>query len=109
MPRLAKSLLYGARRLHPLLVPLLRTCRDLPSARNELRWIKEHVSKLVTAKEQSGAHGNAGSIITAQARQALLKKLCYDRGRGKPLQYILGTAWFGDLELRCEPGVLIPR
>jgi methylase of polypeptide subunit release factors len=25
------------------------------------------------------------------------------------LQYILGTEFFGDLEIECKPGVLIPR
>jgi methylase of polypeptide subunit release factors len=25
------------------------------------------------------------------------------------LQYILGTEFFGELEIKCRPGVLIPR
>lgn len=41
--------------------------------------------------------------------QQQLKKLCVERARGKPLQYIMGTEYFGDLEIACEPGVLIPR
>lgn len=30
-------------------------------------------------------------------------------GRGEPVQYILGEAWFHGLRLHVEPGVLIPR
>lgn len=35
--------------------------------------------------------------------------LCHRRGKGEPLQYVLGTQPFGNLELMCRPGVLIPR
>lgn len=31
------------------------------------------------------------------------------RSRGEPLQYILGSEFVGDLEIKCRPGVLIPR
>lgn len=31
------------------------------------------------------------------------------RERGMPLQYILGSEPFGDLDILCRPGVLIPR
>jgi methylase of polypeptide subunit release factors len=100
MPRLPTLLLRHARAQEPLLVPLLHTCRDLKSARNELRWLKEHVEQDLI-KQGLSAEGSA-------ARQ-YLRRLCQDRGRGKPLQYILGTEYFGELELLCRPGVLIPR
>lgn len=35
--------------------------------------------------------------------------LCAQRARGKPLQYLLGSEYFGDIEILCKPGVLIPR
>ncbi len=35
--------------------------------------------------------------------------MCLDRSKGKPLQYILGNQPFGDLDITCRPGVLIPR
>ncbi|KAJ5099146.1 hypothetical protein N7532_006147 [Penicillium argentinense] len=35
--------------------------------------------------------------------------MCYRRSRGYPLQYILGDQPFGNLEILCRPGVLIPR
>lgn len=38
-----------------------------------------------------------------------LRALVLQRAAGRPLQYILGTEFFGDLEIACRPGVLIPR
>lgn len=101
MPRLPSALLRKARSLDPNLVPLLQTCRDLPSARKELRWLHEHVISLERLQKDAGPEEN--SI------QRLLKRLCIARGRGKPLQYILGTEYFGELEIACREGVLIPR
>jgi len=92
MPRLAPSFFRKAHRISHNLIPLLRTCRDLESACNELRWLREHVAAQPTRNHEQR-----------------LRKLCADRGRGKPLQYILGTEFFGELELLCRPGVLIPR
>jgi len=100
MPRLPTSSLRLARSQDPLLIPLLRTCRDLDSARNELRWLRENV------EEKAVSNGTSPQGI--MVRQ-LLRRDCLERGRGKPLQYILGTEYFGELELLCRPGVLIPR
>ena len=97
MPRLSPFLLRHARHQDPLLVPLLRPCQDLESACNELRWLREHALKTVNASS------------TASAWRYRLHKLCLERSKGKPLQYILGTQPFGDLEILCKPGVLIPR
>ena len=38
-----------------------------------------------------------------------LSQLCHARSTGKPLQYIIGSQPFGDLEILCGNGVLIPR
>lgn len=35
--------------------------------------------------------------------------MCRRRSQGVPLQYILGDQPFGDLEILCQRGVLIPR
>ncbi|KAK6004179.1 hypothetical protein QM012_009029 [Aureobasidium pullulans] len=51
---------------------------------------------------------NEQSLQSCGAQQKL-RQLCVDRAHGKPLQYIMGTEYFGDLEIACEPGVLIPR
>lgn len=89
MPRLAPSAL----RTTANLARLLPAVRDLPSARNELRWLRDHV-------RGSAPRG---------ARASRLAALCRRRGAGVPLQYILGTQPFGKLEVACRPGVLIPR
>ncbi|KAK4152951.1 S-adenosyl-L-methionine-dependent methyltransferase [Chaetomidium leptoderma] len=94
MPRLPPSLFWRARReISPMAAQLLPACRDLQSAANELRWIREHVQ-------------DTKSPIPAGLR---VWQLVEKRGRGIPLQYVLGTQPFGDLEIKCRPGVLIPR
>jgi methylase of polypeptide subunit release factors len=95
MPRLPPSLLRQARVIDPFLPPLLAPCRDLNAAQNELRWLREYADKV--------AKGDAPK------RASVLKKLVGKRAAGTPLQYLLGTEYFGDLEIRCRPGVLIPR
>lgn len=95
MPRIPHSLLRRARAISRLLPLLLPTCRDIHSARNELRWLSEH------AIEQT--------VSSGASWRALLRQLCVQRGRGRPLQYILGNQPFGDLEILCRKGVLIPR
>ncbi|KAH0024629.1 modification methylase HemK, partial [Aureobasidium melanogenum] len=99
MPRLTPRILHQARKVDPLLPLVLQGTRDLASAKNELRWLKEYVLEQQQNKQGLGSY----SI------QQQLRKLCVDRARGKPLQYIMGTEYFGDLEIACKPGVLIPR
>jgi len=43
-----------------------------------------------------------------KSRHRLLQ-LCHRRGQGEPLQYLLGSQPFGSLDIKCAPGVLIPR
>jgi methylase of polypeptide subunit release factors len=94
MPRLPPSLFWRARReISPLAAKLLPACRDLQSAANELRWIREHVQ-------------DTKSPIPAKLRVWMLVE---KRAKGIPLQYVLGNQPFGDLEIKCRPGVLIPR
>ncbi|CAI6100248.1 unnamed protein product [Clonostachys chloroleuca] len=92
MPRIAPQLIRSALGHSPELAALLPACRDLNSAFNELRWIREHVAKTVRLN-----------------RKRHLERLCQKRGRGVPLQYLLGTQPFGSLDIKCKPGVLIPR
>ncbi|KAL9613346.1 MAG: hypothetical protein Q9167_002107 [Letrouitia subvulpina] len=102
MPRLQSTLLRRAYSIDRLLPLLLRSCRDLDQARRELRWIRDYVHSKIPAK----AALPKGSQQDFRAR---LYQLCLLRSKGKPLQYILGDQPFGDLEILCEPGVLIPR
>jgi methylase of polypeptide subunit release factors len=100
MPRIPNSLLRKAYTVDPLLPALLAPCRDLHAAQSELRWLREHVEKVAKARARRG---------DTLAKGAMLRQLIKDRAAGKPLQYILGSEYFGDLEIRCRPGVLIPR
>ncbi|KAK8235178.1 S-adenosyl-L-methionine-dependent methyltransferase [Phyllosticta capitalensis] len=98
MPRLSPRLIRHAHNANPLLKLLLPVCRDLESARNELRWLQDHAVGLA-----------ARSRNAPQTWQTRLQVMVRQRATGKPLQYILGTEYFGDLEIVCRPGVLIPR
>jgi len=100
MPRIPNSLLRKARAIDPYLPALLGPCRDIHAAHNELRWLREHVEKVAEARRARG---------DTLAKGSLLRQLIQERASGKPLQYILGTEYFGDLEIRCRRGVLIPR
>lgn len=93
MPRLPPQLLRRAFNTSPELRTLLPACRDLQSAKNELRWIKEHID----------------ATTHADSRRGSLLQLCGRRGLGEPLQYVLGSQPFGSLDIKCTPGVLIPR
>ncbi|TGJ79376.1 hypothetical protein E0Z10_g9394 [Xylaria hypoxylon] len=135
MPRLAPSVFRRAGRISPHLATLLPSCRTIESAQTELRWIRRHV--LDSPWSQSKPHvnvpspGNQDQARLHRARVGARQKLSPDtrshvrsrrvapedlvarlvarRGAGEPLQYVLGTQPFGDLEILCEKGVLIPR
>ncbi|TAQ87038.1 hypothetical protein B7494_g4629 [Chlorociboria aeruginascens] len=96
MPRIPHSLLLRAYTISPLLPLVLRGTRTLPSAINELKWLREHVDETLGDSCEVGRHQK-------------LRQLCERRSRGEPLQYILGSQPFGDLVIKCRPGVLIPR
>lgn len=100
MPRIATALLRKAHAIDPFLPALLRPCRDLYAAQNELRWLREHVEKIATTRRERDQ-------VTSNSQ--LLRQLVRERASGKPLQYVLGSEYFGDLEICCRPGVLIPR
>ncbi|KAI1405933.1 S-adenosyl-L-methionine-dependent methyltransferase [Hypoxylon fuscum] len=104
MPRLPPSLIRRAHSISPHLAALLPVCRDLGSARHELRWIREHVSQLLSRKNKPHSHA-----VLKLREELLLSRLCRRRGNGTPLQYLLGSQPFGDLDIKCRPGVLIPR
>ncbi|KAI1491218.1 S-adenosyl-L-methionine-dependent methyltransferase [Biscogniauxia mediterranea] len=129
MPRISPGLLRAAHRLSPHLATLLPACRDLASARNELRWIREHAHHLLllsssTASSSSSSSSSSSPLSTtittttrhhryhhdnAEEKDRIVSRLCRRRAAGTPLQYVLGSAPFGPLDLRCRPGVLIPR
>jgi release factor glutamine methyltransferase len=61
----------------------------------DARWLVEHVVEVAGTCSGCGA--------------ALLDGLVARRAEREPLQLVLGRAWFRELELRCAPGVFIPR
>ncbi|CAG8937392.1 unnamed protein product [Penicillium salamii] len=93
MPRIPYSVILRAHRENSLLPLLLKECRTIDSARNELRWLREAVQE-------------KQSLPTKWSR---LRSMCRLRSKGVPLQYLLGNQPFGDLEILCHQGVLIPR
>ena len=107
MPRLPPILLSRAARINRHLPLLLRECRDLDSARNELRWLREATDDQLNGqavRRTPPSHGHYKHIHD-QTLTSFVKR----RARGEPLQYILGSQPFGELEIKCRPGVLIPR
>jgi HemK-like putative methylase len=112
MPRLAPALLREARASHVLLPLLLRECRDLLSARNELRWLQEHAHESCGLPSSRLHIGTPLRKAESAAYSLIWKTLSHNvhrRAKGEPLQYILGTQPFGDLQILCREGVLIPR
>jgi methylase of polypeptide subunit release factors len=72
-------------------------------------------AELQVAPKRQG-RARSGMAISKQCAKGsslgkaeLLRSLIQKRAKGWPLQYGLGTEYFGDLELECRPGVLIPR
>lgn len=103
MPRIATSLLRRAKHIDCLLPPLLGVTRDLDAAANELRWLREHVDAVALRRNSRRKSNNQVN------KNAILRDLVKQRARGVPLQYLLGTEFFGDLELKVRRRVLIPR
>ncbi|KAL2830624.1 S-adenosyl-L-methionine-dependent methyltransferase [Aspergillus pseudoustus] len=96
MPRIPTRLIVEAYQHDALLPLLLRECRTLDSAKHELRWLREHALRVK-------------SEATPHFSRTLLRTMCVARSKGIPLQYILGDQPFGDLDIKCTRGVLIPR
>ena len=96
-------------RKNPLVPILLRECRDTRSAENELRWLTEHAIALQSSSHAPVETLRRSDAVFAPGWRTTLHELVRRRARGEPLQYILGTQPFGDLEILCQKGVLIPR
>lgn len=124
MPRLQLRHLWSLNRENRLLPLLLRATRNTPSARTELRWLREYAqSPLSFIRHSNSKRIKWKNVIQTSTShridqkdkdggrrtQAILRDLCLRRSKGEPLQYILGTQPFGNLEILCRPGVLIPR
>ncbi|OHE95433.1 HemK family methyltransferase [Colletotrichum orchidophilum] len=99
-----------AHAISPHAVALLPACRDIPSAVTELRWIRSHVaSNPASAAATTNGRRSPSKVLSGQDEEARVARLCAKRGRGVPLQYVLGSQPFGALDIKCRPGVLAPR
>lgn len=107
MPRLSPRLVRRAQCIHHHLPVLLQECRDLSSATNELRWMKEALDEQYTKRLTTNNSRCQAGI--PRERETQLMRWVKRRARHEPLQYILGTTPFGELDLKCRPEVLIPR
>ncbi|SCV05441.1 LANO_0H07558g1_1 [Lachancea nothofagi CBS 11611] len=86
MVRIKPSTIWQASKLNRFLPFLLPECRSIHAARQELRWIQDESND-----------------------DYQVWKRCKLRYRHYPLQYILGSQPFESLNIKCKPGVLIPR
>ncbi|AQZ15781.1 MTQ1 (YNL063W) [Zygosaccharomyces parabailii] len=86
MPRIPPSTLRQAFRTNRLLPLLLPACRNLEQSIVELRWMQQELDS-----------------------RHKIRNACLQRSKLVPLQYILGNQPFGELQILCRPGVLIPR
>lgn len=109
MPRLPPAIIRNAARISRHLPLLLQECRDLHSARNELRWMKETILERQLGVNEQDWQVEHPRLWNKTSLGVLLESYVRRRARGEPLQYILGTQPFGDLEIKCRPHVLIPR
>ena len=73
---------------------------ELP--RHEELWLLEHV----TGKER---HALVGAVELSEPEAAALSELRARRLGGEPLQYLIGTAPFGPIDVQVDARVLIPR
>lgn len=73
----------------------------VPSPDVDARW-------LVEAAAGQDPRRSPEAPLDADAGRALAALVARRRAR-EPLQLVLGTAAFRDLELRCRPGVFVPR
>ncbi|KAI3335145.1 S-adenosyl-L-methionine-dependent methyltransferase [Ustulina deusta] len=137
MPRLAPSLFRRAGRISAHLATLLPSCRTIEAAQAELRWIRRHALDTYRAQTEAGTQRDGDALsprngqdlpraragtrkrgpnpglgagrTRLEAAEDRVARLVARRGAGEPLQYVLGSQPFGDLEILCEKGVLIPR
>jgi len=57
---------------------------------------------------RAGLYAIGGNIDDPQMLDRIQQ--CFERLlKNEPVQYVIGKAWFGELELKVAPGVLIPR
>lgn len=92
-PSLRLNLSVRKQSINSLARRLIPVTGDFESAQREAKWLREDCQKTAAGPEQ----------------ESLLEQYVSRRSKGEPLQYILGSTYFNDLEIKCRPGVFIPR
>lgn len=81
---------------------LLKTCdNDTNLAQRELHWMLDHV--LASKKDSTRSH------LTLNDGKKLINMVTDRVEHHKPLQYVLGTQPFCELDIITRPPTLIPR
>ena len=75
---------------------------EIGNSGNEARWLVLETLGIPAAKLYSGE-------TVPPEKVDLIRSLCARRCQHEPLQYLLGSAPFGEIELEVTPAVLIPR
>ncbi|RIB27658.1 S-adenosyl-L-methionine-dependent methyltransferase [Gigaspora rosea] len=94
---------------------LTKTSNDLSQAQQELKWLTIHVlqqtkNPILNKLKTSMISTNEIIKNLNNNEKIILNKYVSERvEKSKPLQYILGTQPFCDLEIITKPPVLIPR
>ncbi|KAI9238698.1 MAG: S-adenosyl-L-methionine-dependent methyltransferase [Podila humilis] len=98
---------------------LVPVCNHSQShASQELKWLMQHAKQVALIQEQQLKATNASNIVAGQRGRGTLSPYEIELLQGyvdqrvktrKPLQYILGTQPFMDLEILTRPPTLIPR
>jgi len=76
---------------------------DNPS--DEAAWLVMHAAGVPL----DGSFEDWDKSLNAEQESAVLSTLARRVEEGKPLAYILGSAWFAGLEFEVTPAVLVPR
>lgn len=85
---------------------------DLESARNELGWIAKETREAMSTSShptELPSKSNSPHVDREAHLDNQIHSLVCRRGRGEPLQYVLGNTDFGPLLMDCRAPVLIPR
>ena len=90
--------------LHAIFIETLQEIYPHSEARNITRWVWECIADVTSSKLLV----NQNEIIPAAHKDKLLAALEQLKTK-RPVQYVLGEAWFYGLRFRVNESVLIPR
>jgi release factor glutamine methyltransferase len=95
---------YSQNNIHELHKSLYSNLKTV-NAQQEAWWILEHT----TGKKRSELLAQKNISLTTEEQSILTECVRQITIEHKPLQYILGSVPFCDLEIKVEPPILIPR